>query len=371
MRPLTISILVVFLSAAANACNVPVFRYALERWAADPCEVVVFHDGKWTQTQQAFVQQLQTAAVGNSRSANIEVLQQNIADDMDRDMASLWEEQGRRSDVPLPHIVVRSSVAGRTMNHWRGSINDTMQAGLLSSPARHELSQRLLTGHSAVWLVLNSNDEDRNQSVVRLLNEQLKQLGQEIPMPEGIGLPGSELFSDIPLLMKFSVLEIDPSDESEQFLAALLTGFEPDAISSGEPLVVPVFGRGRALEVIPAEQLDAGLIEDLTLFLCGACSCQVKERNPGFDLLMTANWELELFGEGAEELTSQIVAASTISAEPVLIEIPAGSSKKREPAGIDKQSAAPLSNTEAWLSGGIICLVAVVIAIVLGHSTKI
>jgi hypothetical protein len=370
MKQIIFALVLLTVTAAANACNVPVFRYALERWRSDACKVTVFHDGHLSQAQQAFIQRLQTASAGNNGATNIEVLRQNTAEDMDDDVSSLWEELSGRPDVPLPYVAVRSSVAGRTINSWRGSMDDAMQARLLSSPVRHELSRRLLTGHSAIWLVLKSDDEDRNQAAVRLLNEQLNRLSREIPMPEGIGLPGSELFSDIPLLMKFSVLEIDPADNREQFLVELLTGFEPDAIQSGEPLVIPVFGRGRALEVIPADQLDAGLIEDLTLFLCGPCSCQVKERNPGFDLLMTENWERELFGEDAEELASQMVAATTTSPDPVLIQIPPGSSKGRIPVELDDRSAASLKLPGSWLAGGIICMVAIVIAIVFGHSTK-
>ncbi|MCP4857224.1 MAG: hypothetical protein GY903_22300, partial [Fuerstiella sp.] len=185
-----------------------------------------------------------------------------------------------------------------------------------------------------------------------------------------IGLPGSELFSDIPLLMKFSVLEVDPTDDREQFLVELLTGFEPEAIKSGDPLVVPVFGRGRALEVIPAEQLDAGLIEDLTLFLCGACSCQVKERNPGFDLLITASWERELFGEDAEGLASEMIATTTTTADPVLIPIPSGSSRNEISVGADDSGEAAIRDSVSWLSAGIICLVVIMMAIAFGHSMK-
>ncbi len=81
-------------------------------------------------------------------------------------------------------------------------------------------------------------------------------------------------------------------------LIKLMLGFE--ASEKEEPLVAPVFGRGRAFEVIPAKQLNAGLIEVLTMFLCGACSCQVKERNPAFDLLLSTDWNRELFGEDGE-----------------------------------------------------------------------
>ncbi len=52
------------------------------------------------------------------------------------------------------------------------------------------------------------------------------------------------------------------------------------------------------MEVIPYGRIDGPLVSDLTKFLCGACSCQVKERNPGFDLLLSVHWTRELFGEG-------------------------------------------------------------------------
>ncbi|PIW14960.1 MAG: hypothetical protein COW34_07135, partial [Armatimonadetes bacterium CG17_big_fil_post_rev_8_21_14_2_50_66_6] len=36
-----------------SACSVPVFQYALERWPADPYEVVVFHRGPLSEQDQA------------------------------------------------------------------------------------------------------------------------------------------------------------------------------------------------------------------------------------------------------------------------------------------------------------------------------
>ena len=47
--------------AAGRACNVPVFRYALERWAADAYELVVFHREPLTTNQQALVASLLVA----------------------------------------------------------------------------------------------------------------------------------------------------------------------------------------------------------------------------------------------------------------------------------------------------------------------
>jgi hypothetical protein len=306
------------LTTVASACNIPVFRYALERWRPDSSNVVVFHNSPLSDAQRNSVKNLQ------SLDANVKVLQQSTDAPMDDSIALLWDELSKQPDLQLPYVVVRSSVAGTQVYGWRGSLAETEAVKLLSSPVRQELSKRLLSGHSAVWLVLKSNDAARNAEVVSLLQGELQQLSEEIPLPEGIGLPGSELFSEIPLLMRFSVLEIDPADSDEQFLTSLLKGFEPDSIDNGQPLVVPVFGRGRALEVIPAGQVNAGLVEDLTLFLCGACSCQVKERNPGFDLLISAKWEAELFGENAEMMATKFSTEEEEIGLPVLLEIPSG-----------------------------------------------
>ena len=117
---------------------------------------------------------------------------------------------------------------------------------------------------------------------------------------------------------------MDPKDPKEQLLVRLMSGFEKDA--PNEPLLAPVFGRGRALEVISGKQLNAGLIEDLTMFLCGACSCQVKERNPGFDLLLAANWNRELYGEDGEAPPS-VTSLERTPAKPTPLVIPPG--KKR------------------------------------------
>jgi len=157
-----------------------------------------------------------------------------------------------------------------------------------------------------------------------MLEGELSILEKKIKLPDGIGLPGSELYSEVPLLVKFSVLELDPKDPKEKLLVSLFQGFESTQMD--EPLLVPVFGKGRALEVLPASQVDAPLIGDLTMFLCGACSCQVKERNPGFDLWMSVDWNRELFGESGE-VPEPVSTLARKSSTPKTLVIPPGKSK--------------------------------------------
>ncbi len=50
-------------STSVCACNVPVFRYALERWPADNYEVVVFHRGPLASEDRSIVEWLEKSSV--------------------------------------------------------------------------------------------------------------------------------------------------------------------------------------------------------------------------------------------------------------------------------------------------------------------
>lgn len=298
LKTQVVALTVVLLATTALACNIPVFRYALERWQADTCELLVFHEGPLDEKSVSLVGSLQSHLTSGGGFANAKV---QALDIRSADLRSLeiWRALNEQDKKPLPYAVVRASHPRGPITAWHGKI-DKISAHVLDSPLRKRLTERLLNGDSIVWLLLKSPDEHRNDQVRELIKAQSAKLAARLVLPDGIGLPGSELHSEVPLFLKFTSLELDRADTQEQFLVGLFSGFQPRAYTEKQPLVIPVFGRGRALEVIPADQLDAKLFEELTLFLCGACSCQVKESNPGFDLLLSADWNRELFGENGD-----------------------------------------------------------------------
>lgn len=332
-RGLQFAVALFVCTAVAVACNIPVFRFALERWKPDSCEVIVFHDQPLTTDDEAVIAELETASLAKGGVSNLNIIRCDLRTSEDQELDSLWLTTKEKASAQLPFVVARSLKGqNKTINHWHGTLPQVKSSGMLASPARMELTKRLQNSDAIVWLVLKSSSDDaQNKTVVELLRKQCKELPNRVELPEGIGLPGSELFSEMPLLIQFSVLEIDRSDPKEQYLVQQLSGFQSQAVAADEPLVVPIFGRGRALEVIPASQLNEDLVFELTEFLCGACSCQVKEQNPGFDLLLSTNWNVALFGEDAEGPPPGAAAGNGQKKTAELVPIPSGRKKQSLP----------------------------------------
>ncbi len=313
-------------ASLGSACNIPVFRYALERWVSDDCEAIVFHRGELSAEDQGLIQQLRSASTSSGGTTNLSVLLCDLDAEPAADLRDAYSvlAKSTRGELRLPHLALRRPGAiGGSKYAWSSPLDRQSIECVLDSPARVELGRRLLGGDSVVWLLVKSADDKRNLDVRTQLQTAFKSLQTKMNLPDGIGLPGSELYSVVPLLIQFSVLEIAADDPQERLLVQMLSRCRPDAFAEGEPLLVPVFGRGRALEVLPASDATSALVEDLTMFLGAACSCQVKEQNPGFDLLLGIDWNTELFGEGGSAPPAS-AGNGNPDQRPVLLTIPPG-----------------------------------------------
>ena len=74
-----------------------------------------------------------------------------------------------------------------------------------------------------------------------------------------------------------SLLAIEPDLHEEQLLR--------------QPMVFMVYGRGRALPPWVGKGIRGDNLVGDVQFVSGACSCTVKDKNPGVDLLVRHNWE--------------------------------------------------------------------------------
>jgi hypothetical protein len=174
---------------------------------------------------------------------------------------------------------------------WAGKPADSDLDSLLDSPLRREIAKRLLGGQSAVWVLLDSSDKGANDTAEALLKAELPRLEKDLKLPEVAQQDEALLAGGPELKIAFSMLRLSREDPAEQVLVRTLLATEPDLKGIDEPMAFPVFGRGRAHWALVGPGISQENIADLAAFLVGECSCEVKEQNPGADLLMTAAWD--------------------------------------------------------------------------------
>lgn len=326
------------------ACAIPVFRYALERWPSDLFEVDVFHHGPLSAADAALVSSLEDRSLVNGGTVNLEVVRCDVDGNLDADLREVWDAL---DNPPLPYVVVRAP-GGRNGSPLigKGPLAE-LPSSWGDANAERELLRRILAGDSIVWVVLTGRDTSAAEATAKQIEANFTTLVDNIPLPPGIGLPGSHLMASIPLEIRFSVLRVPHDDLATGWLRKTAMAMSQEPITDDDTLILPVFGRGRALPPLKPADVDADSMEELSRFLCGACSCQVKELNPGFDLLVSINWDEQLFDPDAPPLPSSASRdAAVTSTEPEMVAIPVGTSTPVEPLQPVAAEQAPSADTD-------------------------
>ena len=242
-----------FLAAtSAFACSVPVFRYALEHWAADAYRV--------------------TVPKGVKLEGNFNITQ------ADTTKIELRQPVSMRNDQII----------------WSADYTEANAALLVDSPVRQDVAERLANGESAVWVLLECGDKAKDDAAAKFLDERLEYLGgvMELPALDAqdiknglVSIPGDGL------RLAFSTLRLKRGDPAESAFVAMLLASEPDLREFNEPMVFPMFGQGRVLYALVGKGIKVETVDHAAQFLIGSCSCQVKEQNPGVDIVMAVDWK--------------------------------------------------------------------------------
>ena len=320
-----------------HACSIPVFRFALDRWPADRFQLDV--------------------SPADAQNPEVATFLRNFTDSTPLNLTIERPKEATASRLAFPHSETDSA------SPWTGKLDATALARITDSPARAEIARRILAGDSAVWVLVESGKKDDDDRAGATLEKRLRYLEQASQLPQiDPNDPSSKLGPGPALGVKFSVVRIRHDDPAEQIFLTMLAGPKAiDAPSKG-PWFAAVFGRGRALGAWPAEGFGDEQIDEVCLFLLGACSCEVKRLNPGWDLLVNADWDEQLrlaedtrlaapVPEGAEPPKP----ATAVLPETVTFHPPA-------PALAPGDSARPVRNTILIVGGalGLLALAALV-----------
>ncbi|SVD86358.1 uncharacterized protein METZ01_LOCUS439212, partial [marine metagenome] len=142
----------------------------------------------------------------------------------------------------------------------------------------------------------------------------LEQASRETKLPKGI-IPLGEagplrsgpdegpidmddvLRSSVPLKIQFTTLAVSRKNPAEKiFIAMLLNHSQRMRSIADQPIAIPIFGRGRVLEGMIGKDITLEHTLGAASYLCAACSCQVKDQNPGLDMLMAVKWADHMLG---------------------------------------------------------------------------
>lgn len=353
----------------AAACQVPVFRYALEYWTPDEYQLLLIGTSRARaeELQRAAAQALphlppQRSAVPNSAetssaqqrsrlstAANLDRPPGDGASDSSLPQSAPVNLQVRtvyRADdgnyvsldgEPLPEvtqswlaeqasaeaILVAPNAQGAPQVLFRGDWPGEKIRTWIDSPARQELVQRILRGDSLVWLLVRSGDAERDQRAEDILSQALPLLQQQVQLPPIDVIEADDKFNrenQIPLHVAFSTLSIDRHDATEQPLLAILKAAARVPLPDNEPWLIPVFGRARVFPPLVGDQIQFEQLLKQAQYICGACSCEIKQENPGGDLLLQVVWPAQLgkmkLRERAVPMLTGLGAFEALAEEP-------------------------------------------------------
>ena len=291
MRTIVIPLLAAL--SAAGACEVPVFRFALERWPSEPLALEIAADGPGGPDGEAALRHLRNQNPGEVPvNLTLRFTAPEIPGDP-RVLMRLRSPSGNAPDAPP---------------WWQGMMTETNARDLTHSPLRAKIADEILDGTSAVWVIVSQGNPESDARAAEIVNKGIARAMQTLKLPSGVIEPQDAarkmamfpnatmddvLRTTLPLRIRFQAETLKHDDENEVILRELLAKLAPDA-PAGEALVAPVFGRGRVLPPAPAGVVGEEGVFQGCAYLCGSCACMVKQQNPGFDLPFRTDWNNRL-----------------------------------------------------------------------------
>jgi len=321
--PALVLVMLALSATQAQACSVPVFRWALERWQPEPYPVVVFTKGPLQGADRSALDAL-TKAANPEDCANLYVTTVDLNDKPDETLQKLWEREAKGvTPWATAHMPSQGQMGAV---YWSGKLSDLDPKVLVDSPGRQALGKALGEGTTLVWVLIEGPDKQKNDDLAGKLEGILRKIEKEgadlLPKPE----PGAPVAPGPPLKVAFSVVRVNPQDPKELHFVRMLTHSHPEgAAQAGKQAeLYPVFGRGRNLGRITHEEASEEVIVAACGFLLGPCMCEIKEQNPGTDLLIKKNWDLLFFKEpDATSAPAAVPEQKTAVADAVKTQEPA------------------------------------------------
>jgi hypothetical protein len=354
LATLLMAVVAPWFGGTSRACDTPVYRYAMYRWLPAPYELYCFYDGQPDADSQKVAAAVDRLATREAAPANLVVFSVNVQND--KELAGLLpdirEAWNRQASQQTPWYLVSSP---RGVHIFGGTLTADDLQGLVDSPLRGSICQLMEQGKAGVYVLVTSDDQAANERAEQEIRGVIDDVAAgKIPLYTMPGDAADERGSSAAAgarpaqKVEFGLVKVARGDASEKWVLDCLLALDSDLPRSTEPLAFLVYGRGRALFSSLGKGIQrANLTQDVE-FITGACSCIVKDENPGVDLLMSYNWNsvAEALAQqfGAEEGSAYRFSGDALFPE-LIIPVDGPSASKPAAPGSAPASAAPATDS--------------------------
>jgi hypothetical protein len=283
----------------ALGCKVPVFRYALEHWAPDSYEALIVFRGSLDEDSAALAAHLEQLAANSKLALNLKVTRLDTeAPQVDSPriaalLAALEQHDQPEIILLYPPFCDAGPIA------WRGALTAENIKAIVSSPARDHITRQIIGGESVVWILIPSGDVAKDKTAVDTMRSEIARQEKSLAMRDvEVIMEQHEIDLDtkVALRLGFDLTILDRTDPAEAVFLSSLLHSEEGLEELGEPIAIPVFGRGRTYLALAGKGINTDHVEESNRFLIDDCSCEVKRLNPGVDLLIGADWKNLIVG---------------------------------------------------------------------------
>jgi len=299
-------------ATCASACDTPVYRYAMYRWTPLPYEAYCLYRGQPPRGNQELQRLLAEEGPGGS-VANVFVTSIDL------------DKKGALDMLPEPVKSLGKAPAGKSppkyvlLAPWgaellAGDLDSAAARALVDSPLRSEIGRLFDEGHGVILLIVSGKDAGENARIEAAAREVMAKAASGQLLAEFGPDPGSspppqpgeaarpDEPANQPPNLRVGLLKLDRANAAERWLLKMLMAMAPDLEKSAhEPMLYPIYGRGRVMPPGIGKEVNAESLSELLRFLADRCSCTIKDQNPGLDLLMRWDWESTAEKFAAEE----------------------------------------------------------------------
>lgn len=302
---------------AAPAASAPAAASPVEswKWKPDYYRALVIYNAENPVESDEGVKAIQAKTEDRIKSPNLSLRKVDLTDKAKID-AKTAEVLKILAPGKLPFTMIYFPGNSEVENPlWTGRMTPEEADMISDSPARREMARRLLKGESVVWLLIESGIEYKDYRILKLLTEEIKTAGTGTPGAETPVLPESDVKKEgnkAKSQIKMSIIRISREDVAEKILLNILNGIEPEIMNvSNEPVLVPIYGRGRIFKLFPDDEINWENIRNTIESCSGKSAGSEKGPNSGAALLLSVNWDA--FADGKLSVDVELPALRTYS----------------------------------------------------------